>query len=418
MKIFRSVIAALVLATFGLACPVLGQETTQVPGKDTIHSSHFGGPSSVKGMIVRDHKEKAAVLQPYLDFKARLKKDYGFTFGADYNALFQAATESLGEDTAAGGVVRFFGHWELLGRDSGNTGTLVFKVENRHRLGTDIVPQDLGSEVGYVGLTAQTFSDIDWALTNLFWEQKLWRGRVAFLAGVVDITDYVDTYSLVNPWSDFLNQAFGTNPTIPAPGQGLGAALETMMTDNIYLVGGLADANGDPTDPGDSFDSFFDTAEYFSHFEMGWIPSFKERFSNNVHLTAWHADTREEAGVPSGWGLAFSWNRLFNETWEPFVRVGYADDGGALWEQSVSIGFSYHLKEKSDLVGLGLNWGKPSEDSFGPGLDDQYTAELFYRFQLMKFITITPDVQLLVNPALNPDDDLIAIFGIRVRFNF
>lgn len=33
-------------------------------------------------------------------------------------------------------------------------------------------------------------------------------------------------------------------------------------------------------------------------------------------------------------------------------------------------------------------------------------------------LTITPDVQLLFNPALNPDEDLIAIFGIRARIYF
>ena len=69
-------------------------------------------------------------------------------------------------------------------------------------------------------------------------------------------------------------------------------------------------------------------------------------------------------------------------------------------------------------MGLGLSWGKPSEESFGPGLDDQYTAELYYLFHLMEFITLTPDVQLLVYPAFNPDEDLIAVFGIRARLNF
>ena len=408
----------MVLASLGVACPAFGQQSGQEQGQVAVHSPQFGGPSSVGGTITRDNKAKVSVLKNYHDFKARVKKDYGLSFGADYNALFQAATESPGEDTAAGGVLRFFGRWNILNRDTGNSGTLVYKVENRHRLGTDIAPQDLGSEIGYVGLTAVPFSNIDWALTNLFWEQHLSEGRFSFVAGIVDVTDYVDTYSLVSPWSDFFNLAFSTDPTIPAPNQGLGIAASFMVTDTIYMLGGLADTNGDPTDPLDSFDSFFNTAEFFSNFEVGWIPTYKERFTNNIHLTGWYADARESADVPSGWGLAFSWNRLFNDTWEPFIRVGYADDGGALWEKSVSIGFGYHMPRENDMAGLGLNWGKPSEDSFGPGLDDQYSAELYYRFQLMQFLTITPDVQLLVNPALNPDEDLIAIFGIRGRLNF
>lgn len=36
--------------------------------------------------------------------------------------------ESLGDDTAASGILRFFGSWELLNRDAPNTGSFEFKV--------------------------------------------------------------------------------------------------------------------------------------------------------------------------------------------------------------------------------------------------------------------------------------------------
>ena len=43
--------------------------------------------------------------------------------------LYQVATDSLGENDAASGLVRFYGQWELLGRGSDNPGFLVFKGE-------------------------------------------------------------------------------------------------------------------------------------------------------------------------------------------------------------------------------------------------------------------------------------------------
>ena len=387
-------------------------------------TSQFGGPSSVTGMLNKDRENKAAIpakvdlLDEYFGFKKRVEESYGFAFGFDYNALYQAATESLGEDTAAGGVFRLFGNWTLVGRGTKNMGTLVYKVENRHRLGTDIVPKELGFETGYVGLTAVPFSDIGWALTNLYWDQQLLDNRVAFVAGVVDTTDYVDVYGLFNPWTDFSNLAYSTDPTISAPNQGLGAAVRVMATENFYILGGIADANGDPTDPGNSINSFFSQAEFFTHIEVGWIASWERRFTDNIHLTAWHVDEREQAQVPNGWGVAFSFSRLFADKWEPFFRAGYAEDGGALWERSVSVGLGYHTRKESDVLGFGFNWSRPSSETFGPGLDDQYTAEIFYRFQLLKILTITPDVQLVFNPALNPDKDMIAIFGIRGRISF
>jgi porin len=87
-------------------------------------------------------------------------------------------------------------------------------------------------------------------------------------------------------------------------------------------------------------------------------------------------------------------------------------------QKSISLGVGYQPNPGAghDLIGLGLNWGEPNEDSFGPGLDDQYTAELFYRVNLGKHLAVTPDVQAIFNPALNPEKDVIGIFGLRARF--
>ena len=425
-KIGLAWICCLILHGAVWALPASAQTSdpdTPPPGESAAQSgaSQFGGPSSVGGTLNSDREREAAVparvnlLDRYFGFKQQVGEDYGFSFGFDYNALFQAASDSLAENTAASGVFRAYGSWTLVGKDSGDTGTLVYKVENRHHMGTDIAPKDLGAEVGYAGLTAVTFSDIGWALTNLYWSQRLLKNRLAFVAGIVDTTDYIDVYGLVNIWTDFNNYAFTTNPTIPAPDQGLGAAVRVMPTKNIYILGGIADANGDPTDIGDSINSFFSESEFFTHIEVGWISSWDRRFSDNIHLTAWHADEREEAQVPNGWGVAFSFSRLFADTWEPFFRAGYSENGGALWERSISAGFGYYPDKKGNALGVGLNWSRPSEDVFGPGLDDQYTADIYYRFQLLKVLTITPDVQFLVNPVLNPDESTIWVFGLRAR---
>ena len=412
-----------VLVLIALALPAAAKEesTTKSDYEDV---PQFGGPSSTGAQLEEDNAVTVPLLRfpaidkalkPWFDWKGRLNKNYGFSFGLDYTALGQAVSDSPGEDSAAGGIFRFFGSWTVIGRDSGNTGSVVYKIENRHTLGTDIPPQDLGFETGYLGITGTAFSDYDgWGLTNLFWKQKLFQGRFSFIAGAVDATDYIDIYGLTNPWTHFQNLAFLTDPTIPVPNQGLGAAFGAMATDNIYVVGGLADTNGDPTEPGDWFDNFFNDHEYFYHFEVGWTSSQDRIYLDNIHLTGWYADERKDALVEDGWGLAFSAAWFVQDTWMPFLRAGYSDDGGALLERSVSAGIGYYFKESKDLIGFGLNWGRPPHS----GLDDQYTAELFYRLQLTQNLAITPDVQLIVDPALNPDEDSIWVFGLRGRLAF
>jgi len=49
----------------------------------------------------------------------------------------------------------------------------------------------------------------------------------------------------------------------------------------------------------------------------------------------------------------------------------------------------YYLASRSDLIGLAVNHGEPSDAS----LDDQLTTKLFYRFQLAQNLAITASVQ-------------------------
>ena len=51
------------------------------------------------------------------------------------------------------------------------------------------------------------------------------------------------------------------------------------------------------------------------------------------------------------------------------------------------------------------------------GLDNQYTAEVFYRLQVAQNLAITLDIQLIIDPALNPDEDQIRLGSLRLRFS-
>jgi len=384
-------------------------------------TSSLGGPGSVSSQIRTDDRAREesgaipteAPVQPFERARQTLERDYGLQLGGDYNALYQHATRSLGKNDAAGNVFRLYGHWTPINRGTPDAGSLVFKGEYRGKLGTSIPPQMLGPSAGYAGLTAPTFSDAGGVLTNLYWTQAFAGNRFAFNAGVVDVTDYLDVYGLVNVWTDFNNLSFSTNPTIAAPSQGLGAVVRWMFTPNYYVVGGLADANGDPHRPGDFFKSFFDDREFFYHAEFGWIESWDKRYSDNVHVSFWGQDPRETAGIGRGKGFTLSASRTVNKRWLPFFRAGYSDGGGALVDRSIGAGIGYQVNERNDYVGFGAAWAR------SPGSDEnQYTFEMYYRLQLLRQVQLVPDVQYIVNPANNPSTNSLWVVGLRLRAAF
>jgi porin len=45
-------------------------------------------------------------------------------------------------------------------------------------------------------------------------------------------------------------------------------------------------------------------------------------------------------------------------------------------------------------------------------------VEVYYRLQLTAVVTVTPDVQVLIDPAFNPNADVVAVFGMRLRIAF
>ena len=389
----------------------------------------FGGPDSVERVIEVDRTPRGGqfetdILAPLEAWQSRMEDEHGFSVGADYSAVTVSASDTLedADDSASSGMVRFYGRWNLTGDGAASSGGLVYKFEHRHAYG-DNAPSDffLGN-IGYAGLTEPPFSDQEFRTTNLYWRQSLNSGRTTLLGGFLDATDFVDVYGLASPWLHFMNLAFSTgSAAIDLPNDAsVGFAAGHLFDNNVYVIGSLVDRNGDPTDITDGFDTFFSDKEYFSSIEIGFTSAHSRIALDNVHLTLWHVDKRDELGAPSGWGANFSWSKYYDNRFMPFIRAGYTDDSGSLLEKSVSVGMGFQPDSSTavpgNLLGVALNWGEVNELSFGPGLDDQYTFEVFYRWQLTQKVALTADYQFLRDPALNPDEDSIHVLSFRGRF--
>ncbi len=384
----------------------------------------FGGPDSVQEQLENDFRPRDSLtgknfLQRYDDWKTRLRDDHGLSFTLDYTAGILSPSNSIsGENVFSGGAVRFYGSWDLVGRDTGNVGSFVWKIENRHRY-SEFPVSSAASDIGLVGASLGPLSDAGTRLTNFYWKQNLMQGRMEIVAGMLDVTDWVDLYALASPWTGFFNFAFATGAASMAlpDDAALGVYVNSMLNDNLFLIVGFADANADSTDPLNGFDTFGD-GEYFKSVELGWTSSQDRFYLDNTHLTLWHVDQRVAAGVPGGWGANFSYSKSIGDKWLPFARAGYTDDGGSFLQKTISAGFGYQLQDDVSLLGLGVNWGQPNEQTFGPGLEDQYIIELFTRFQVTENLQVTPDIQYIINPAVNPDADHSLILGLRARVVF
>ena len=151
MKTFREyTIGVLIILCVAVSVRAAEREADVVTKSGYSADTAMEGPTGVEADLAEDDKDRGAVfrpplldgaLKPWFDAKRELNEKLGLKLQFSYQALYQIASETTtGEDEAAGGRAEVQGSWTLLGRNSKNPGTLTFRVEDRHRLGTDIPP--------------------------------------------------------------------------------------------------------------------------------------------------------------------------------------------------------------------------------------------------------------------------------------
>ncbi len=359
------------------------------------------------------------VLKPWRTLNKKLKEKLRMEFSLAYTALYQVssnATQGEQRNHAAGGIWDFNGLWQVLPDRKSYAAYLGFRSTSKHRLFTEIPPNDLAGNIGSLWSTAAFYSENPFFVSQLWLEQHILDNRLIIRLGKLDQSDYIDSFNFSSSKLFFINSAFSDNPTIPFPGNGLGAAALYQPNDLFYVLGSIGDANGD-SDTFD-FDTFFDEQEFFSGVEIGILPTINGHGSGNYHIALWHSDGSKSGNAPSGNGLALTFQQLFKEEYNLFLRYSFSNGRVTNVKQIVSGGVGlldpFRTGLKKNLLGLAASWGEPEDKD----LRSQYVIESFLRLQVFKSTQITPDLQLIINPSDAPGVDVIAIYGIRFRLVF
>ncbi|NMP14757.1 carbohydrate porin [Thalassotalea sp. Y01] len=389
---------------------IAGLFATSVNAKD---NQRVGSPDST------EHAIKDAKHEPRLSWKESLEKNYGLSIASDYNSYYVQSNDVMdgADDNAASGVFRIMGSWAAT-----ENGSLNFKIEHRHAY-TDQAPKWFGlNDVGMGSMTGANFSDQGARVTNLYWRQNF--GDTVLWVGFLDITDYLDAYAQASPWTDFTNLTLGTgNGTMGLPDDAaFGIAAGHMLTDNLYVLGGVVDATGksDLDEFTDNVDAFLSENVYHKSIEFGYTGAGQGRiYLDNVHVSYWHQDegSRHDPYGDSE-GVNFSASLMMGK-WMPFFRASVSDGYAPLLSESVTVGTGYYgLFEEKDTLGFAYQWGKANEEQFGHD-DDQYIGQVYYKMPITDYFQVIPDIQYVdggaMNKAMGNDKGSQVVFGLRAR---
>lgn len=388
-------------------------------------SLRINNPGSIVERLEEDAERKdylfqfpgvSGALKPWYDLKTDLDENYGFKFGISYTTLYQKTSDNFGpEDDAASFDLDISGTWTFLGRETDSPTMLGFDFFWRDTLGTEIPPQTLFTQFGSLYSNAAPYGEEDPVIGEL-WIQKKFKNVFGFRVGqIFPITAY-DFFPFKNFRTDFVDFNHVTNAAIPLPGNGLGAFVQYRPDPGVFLRLGAHDANADVQKSG--FDTY--DGELFTIFEAGFDTGLLPRVpggppQGHVHVSLWHQDEREDAGIDDGWGIAGSALQRFGR-FTPFVRYGYTDSGAngptpVKYMANAGLVIDGIFGQANDRIGVGYTWSDPADRA----LDDQSTIDAYYRVQMTPEIQVGPTLEVIFDPVRNPDKDTVFVWGIRAR---
>jgi carbohydrate-selective porin OprB len=347
-------------------------------------------------------------------------RDWGITFDVDLTFFDQQASRvESGRKNFGTFSWRIMGDAKLFDlRDSDHLsglgrGSISWNTFGTAGLNYDPSEQTLSGNLGSISTLNATVFDSAAIVDELFWKQVTWGGKLLVLGGKIDMLYHFDTNRVANDaYSQFFSYALQNNPSIPGPLYGgFGAIVRANLPRSTYLMFGVGDSSMDrAVAPWETLDNH----SWYQLLELGLSPSVPVLGKGNYRITPWHNHLFGEDGY--GIGLSLD-QELGRKDLVAFFRFGYGDKDVTPVETFVSggIGLEAPFGRSGDLAAIGVAWSDPSP---GSGDRDETLVEILYRVGLAKGISITPDLQLVFDPADGADHDFVVVPGIRLHLVF
>jgi porin len=343
------------------------------------------------------------------DIRGQLE-GYGITIDLGLTSVFQAASDTVDEqDTLWSFSYDFAGEWMMVNDPNLGEGGLGWLVEGGRPLGNNRF-EDLSANVGS-NLGINDDLDSESIVVSEFWWQHNFRDQFLFTIGKIDETAFFDTNRVANDeTTQFLATPLVNNTAIAFPENGLGLNATYFPDEFWYVSAGAHDSNSVSRHA--PFETI-DNEEFFVAAEAGVMPEFQGLGQGAYRLMVWTTEIEDERGS----GVAFSMDQEIMPKVVPFFRIGYSDNGeinAYRYAASGGVGFEQPFGRVNDMFGIGYAWADPVDNT----VEEESIFEMFYRLQLTDTVQITPDVQVVFDPAGNTEEQTVVIGGVRAQVSF
>ena len=269
---------------------------------------------------------------------------------------------------------------------------------------------DLSTDIGSILDVNGSLESEAAYLREFYWAQGP-TDHFIYTVGLIDASYRYDFNEAANDDTNhFLSSALINSATIDFPEPGYAIDGYWQPSENWGLHLGLYQGNCDDNDGLGCLDELT-SKEYLAPIEWGYRLEVPGWGTGNYRILGFY---KEDDGKKGG-GLSISVDQQIGR-FMPFLRASIGDPDIAEVERFFSAGVAWQplLKRPDDVIGLGYATGSPADKN----KPTEKLFELYWRFQLNPFVSVTPDIQWVFDPANNPDKDRVFVFGMRLNLDF
>jgi porin len=251
-------------------------------------------------------------------------------------------------------------------------------------------------------------------------------GAVSVRAGLLDLNSEFDS---IEPASLMINSSHGVGPDLSRSGRNgpsiypessVGVRADWKIASQLTVRAAVFDGvPGDPNDP-----KAFAAAALRKH--DGVLSIVEANFSPNkgagIAIGSWRysvpvdrIDGRGRSADAGLYGFAYA---PLGSHWTGWLRVGRAAGKVQTVDGYLGAGIAGTAivpKRAEDMIGLAVAQASIGSPSQALGLPRQETSiEATYRAKLGAMLTLQPDVQYVIHPALTPQAHNTLVFGLRL----
>lgn len=353
----------------------------------------------------------------YQSFKSSLSKKYGFDYNIDISVLGQRTSPS-GKNNAVQAYIYPEFSWTMTDSDAG-TGVLNFAYSVVRYGGHNAA--NIASNSGMV-TGINDYTDNATEFNELYYTYQF-GGKWDWLTlgiGQYSLYNFDGTEYDSNQQVNFLNDSLAQNASASYSSGGLGGYVQIQPSKDWNIaLGGLDASNIDATS---IRVNHLDDGHYTTFGYVAYSPIIHGVGELEISLMLYNQPgVSEQPETTDGWSLNLSQN--IGDKFNIFARVNGVSGAVEEISQSWVLGGVYNNplnRNPLDQIGLAYSYNKINKDAVGEELahNAEQIVEAYWAWGVGDMLTITPDVQLYINPALNAKTDLGIVTSIRATVFF